>query len=197
MNRLLVAAGMLLLLLQGCTKEKAIQPQAPTSTIPAFVTYTIAKSNHFSDKAGYVPFTKKSISFQVKFDSSAIYQTVNSANQYDVNKLLGFSEGNDHHLNSARIGWAWNKNALRLYAYVYTNGTMKFREIVTVGIGETIKCKIGIAENHYTFSVDNSYVELERWNTGPAVPGYMLYPYFGGDETAPHTITIQIMPLDT
>jgi len=55
--------------------------------------------------------------FLVKFDSSAIYQTEFSENQYAVNKLWGFSEGTDNHYNSARIGCSWTNYALHLYGW--------------------------------------------------------------------------------
>ncbi|MEY4702167.1 MAG: hypothetical protein RIR96_64, partial [Bacteroidota bacterium] len=35
-------------------------------------------------------------------------------------------------------------------------------------------------------------VSIPRTATGSVANGYQLYPYFGGDETAPQLITIRI-----
>ena len=91
------------------------------------------------------------MSFVVKFDNSAIYQTVIAENQYDINKLWGFSEGFDHQYNSARIGWAWNDGALRLYAYSYNRGVRQSQEITSVPIGSDITCSIKLSGSSYIF----------------------------------------------
>ena len=194
MKRIL-AAYIVLLSLHACQKNKSSLPSMDT-IVPAFTTYTIAPNNHFSDQANYQSFSKGELNFKVIFDSSAIYQSVNPVNQYDVNKLFGFSEGDNHQQNSARIGWAWNKNALRLYAYVYGNGERRIKEISSVEIGKEILCRIKVAGDQYLFEAGQEKASLGRSVAGEVVPGYMLYPYFGGDETAPHRITIRIMRLN-
>src|SRR5687767_8188281 len=113
MNKILIAC-MFMLALQGCKKSGSGAAEAPGNSTPEYTTYTIPVNSHYSDKSSYAPFSRSEVLFKAKFDSSAIYQSVTPVNQFDVNKLYGFSEGGDHHLNSARIGWAWNKNALRL-----------------------------------------------------------------------------------
>ena len=187
-----VLACIVLISLQACRKNNSTLSSEPG----LFTTYTIFANKHFSDKANYQPFSKGALSFKVIFDSSAIYQSSIPENQYDVNKLFGFSEGNDHHFNSARIGWAWNKNALRLYAYAYVNGERKIREISSVDIGKEITCEIKVSGKEYIFSVDQASASFERSTSGDYIPGYMLYPYFGGDETAPHEIRIRIQQLN-
>jgi hypothetical protein len=56
-------------------------------------------------------------------------------NQYDINKLWGFSEGINNQYNSARIGWSWNNDALRLYGYVYAKGVRHYAGDHIVSIG--------------------------------------------------------------
>jgi hypothetical protein len=133
--------------------------------------------------------------FMTKFDNSAIYQTVDPGNQYDINKLWGFSEGFNHQYNSARIGWSWNDGALRLYAYAYVNGVRHSQEISAVDIGADISCSIKIAGNSYIFTVNTASVILPRALSTSQASGYQLYPYFGGDETAPHLVTILLRTL--
>jgi hypothetical protein len=57
-------------------------------------TYTIFQGQQYSDKNTYLPVNLTELKFKVKFDSSAIYQTVESCNQGDINKLYGFSDNN-------------------------------------------------------------------------------------------------------
>ena len=42
---------------------------------------------------------------------------------------------------------------------------------------------------------NGEYYKLPRERTSLTTTGYQLYPYFGGDETAPHPISIDIQPL--
>ena len=78
------------------------------------------------------------MSFKVKFESSAIYQTADPVNQYDIDKLFGFSEGYNHHLNSARLGWAWHTNALHLYGNVYSDSIRAMIEIASVTLVQSL-----------------------------------------------------------
>ncbi|MCW3094281.1 MAG: hypothetical protein JWP81_5350 [Ferruginibacter sp.] len=163
-----------------------------TDTASLYTKYTILKGAHYCDKSMLKEFTGDHISFSVKFDSTAIYKTADPLNQEDINKLYGFSEGIDNHLNSARIGWNWNRNALRLYAYVYANGIRTSKEISKVAIGATISATIRVAGKEYLFSVDENNVALPRALNDSLVSGYRQYPYFGGDEIAPHNIYVYI-----
>jgi hypothetical protein len=62
-----------------------------------FKTYIINQGSHYSngklDKLYGNDNRNNSWTWQVIFDSSAIYETQNPINQLDVNKLIGFSEG--------------------------------------------------------------------------------------------------------
>jgi hypothetical protein len=128
--------------------------------------------------------------FVVRFNSSAIYQTKDTINQSDINKLWGFSEGIDNQLNSARIGWAWYQNALRLYGYVYKNGVRSWQEITAVDIDTDISCSIALSPTQYIFQVNKTTITMERGPATPIATGLQQFPYFGGDETAPQVITI-------
>ena len=162
-------------------------------TVPTFIKYTIAKGSQFCDKSTYTPVSLDSLSFIVKFDSSAIYKTVDPQNQYDINKLYGFSDNNmDHHQFSARIGWRWSESKLRLFGYVYNYGEVSSQEICSVSIGIPISCSIIIDKDHYDFRVNDTKLSLSRSSTTTKGSGYKLFPYFGGDESAPHDINIWI-----
>lgn len=185
-----------IILLCGCKKENS-EVTKPVKTDPtnAFTKYTIFKGQHYCDKSVLKSFTGDEINFKVKFDSSAIYKTVNPDNQGDINKLYGFSEGADNHLNSARIGWAWYKNTLHLYAYVYSGGVRRFKEIATAAIGVVQDCRITISGSKYHFKINEYEVSMDRTLEGASVAGLWQYPYFGGDEAAPETTYIYLMDI--
>ena len=162
----------------------------------SYVEYTIFKGDQYCDKNTFLPVKIHALSFKVKFDSSAIYTTLKHENQNDINKLYGFSDNNStHHEYSARFGWRWSDNALRLFAYDYNKGVMSFKELTTVNIGKEINCSIQVDSAAYIFSVDGTQTIMPRASTTPVAQGYKLYPYFGGDETAPHNISIWIEDL--
>lgn len=157
------------------------------------IQYTIKQGNQYCDKNAYQAVNTAELKFIVKFDSSAIYQTINSGNQVDINKLYGFSDNNaDHHQFSARFGWRWKNNALEIFAYIYNNGNMCFQQIGIAKIGEETTCNIKIAGCSYVFSMNNYSITMPRASTTSTAIGYKLYPYFGGDEMAPHDISIWI-----
>ncbi len=169
---------------------------AATVTSNQFVQYTILKGQQYCDKSTYQPVKYDFLSFVVKFDSSAIYQTTNAGNQDDINKLFGFSDNNAQHQQySARFGWRWSKNALRLFGYIYNNGVRSSKELGTVEIGTENSCSIKVSGSNYIFTLNGSSQIMPRASTTLKAEGYQLYPYFGGDEVAPHTISILIKQL--
>ena len=193
-----------LLLLSGCKKidhlvEKEFIRQSSVSQKPllqVYIPYFIPKGEHFANNNAYAPVETSELKFIVKFDSSAIYTSKQAVNQYDINKLYGFSDNDDdHHQFSARFGWSWTKNALHLYAYVYNEGAVTKTELGTVSIGSENVCRIAVSGSNYIFSVNDTQVSVPRKSITPSAKGYLLYPYFGGDETAPHNITILIKTL--
>lgn len=182
------------IIINGCQKEPTVTANPPAE-IPAeeiFTQYNIAAGGHYCDKTSVKPINISAMLFKVKFDSSAIYTSIDPVNQYDINKLYGFTEGQDPHVNSARIGWAYNDGKLRLYAYAYNNQQRLSQEISTVNIGETINCAIKFDSLNYIFIVKDRQVKLSRALSGVIAQGYQLFPYFGGDEVAPHPIRIYI-----
>ena len=160
-----------------------------------FIEYKIPAGSHYSLQSEIKEIRDSSMFFEVKFDSSAIYKNIDALNQYDVNKLYGFTEGPDPHYNSARLGWSYNEGELRLYAYVYKNKILTIEEMTTVVIDKTIKCSIIANAGYYQFSVNGKQLKLERAQISMPLKRFQQYPYFGGDETAPHPISIKIKHL--
>lgn len=187
-----------LLLLCACTKttDLSFLYDKLASARPRNIQYVIKKGEHYAEPTSYRLLASEELRFQVQFDSSAIYQTVSKENQYDINKLYGFSDNNsEHHLYSARFGWRWSDGALRLFAYVYNAGVPVSRELASIPIGASLECRIRVSGNQYIFYYGDNWISMPRGSTTPVGQGYMLYPYFGGNETAPHDISINIIDL--
>jgi hypothetical protein len=196
-----VAISFLLIVLitpffSGCSKsgEKSagntIPPPPPTQD---FIKYTIRKGQQYCDQNAFTIVEYKELKFIVKFDNSAVYQTVDPANQDDINKLYGFSDNNSAHQDySARFGWNWSRDSLRLFAYVYNNGIRDSKEIGAILTNTEYNCSIEVIDSSYTFKLNDKIVVMPRSGTTAKAEGYRLYPYFGGDETAPHDIAIWI-----
>ncbi|MGN6542392.1 MAG: hypothetical protein ACTHKY_16410 [Ginsengibacter sp.] len=190
------------LIFSSCSKEiqkqeTNISTKKETETLSnKYIQYTILKGQQYADKSIFAPVTCSQLNFKVKFDSSAIYKTVADSNQYDINKLFGFSDNNsDHHSFSARFGWRWSNNALRIFAYDYNSSLMSFKELGTVQIGVENSCSIKVSGNEYIFSLNGAETKMPRASTTALAEGYKLFPYFGGNESAPHTISIWIEEL--
>ena len=148
--------ALLLLLFSSCEKQKlfiSTSNEIKHITSDSFITYTIKQGQQYCDSNPFVEVNYAELKFAVKFDSSAIYTTVNPSNQNDINKLYGFSDNNSaHHLFSARFGWRWSDKALRLFGYIYNDGNRISKELGTIEIGSENNCSIKVIGNHYIFS---------------------------------------------
>lgn len=195
MKKIIGLTGLLLILF-SCTKQNVSIPAKTHSATAEFIKYTIRSGQQFCDDNKFVQTSYSELRFIAKFDSSVIYKTITADNQYDINKLYGFSDSNSTHQQfSARFGWRWSDNALRLFGYVYNNGIRDSKELGTAVIGADNNCSIRVTTKNYIFSLNGKTDSLPRACTNLKAIGYRLYPYFGGDETAPHNIYIWIKEL--
>lgn len=169
---------------------KQLQPNPPT----AWENYSIKQGQHYNSLRTFSLFPHDSIAFEVVFDSTVIYQTQSPANQADWNKLIGFSDcGGHHHANSVRVVWRYlpASGGYQLGEYYYTNSTRSFSTLGNYQINDTIPVKIYIDNGFYRVQAGQKTGQKQRAcniNLGR----YALFPYFGGDETAPHDINIFI-----
>lgn len=186
-----------LMFLFSCKKEIAKIPVTPPAEVADnYVRYIIHKGSQYCDENNFKSITCTELKFNVRFDSSAIYSTISPGNQYDINKLYGFSDNNaDHHQYSARFGWRWSKDSLRLFGYVYNEGVRRSKELGSIQIGSENFCSIKVENGIYRFTLNETTDTLTRKSQAEQAVGYRLYPYFGGDEMAPHDINIWIKEL--
>lgn len=158
-----------------------------------FVKYIIAAGKQKPIPNPLFFFDRENLQFIVHFDSSAIYVNEGKKDRRDINKLYGFSDNfSMHHRYSARFGWRWLNDSLQLTAYCYNNGMRSFKEITNISLNSFDTCEIKVSGNEYIFSVNGKSMSMPRSAKGKNAVGYKLFPYFGGNESAPHEIHIYI-----
>lgn len=196
MKHWFVCAALASLIVAACSKSVENSPSnnnAPST----FTEYIIRKGNHNADKNDFKTVQLNKLSFSVLFDSSCIYAVAKHSNATDINKLYGFSDCNTpHHQNSARFGWVWNGEALEIHAYCYNNSIRQSKFLGTINIGEPVNMSISIQGSAYIFEMNGKQDTMQRNCSTDIVDGYQLYPYFGGDEVAPHDIRILIREMN-
>lgn len=185
----------LVMALSSCSKiiDKISLPGSHLEESDGFKRYVIKKNEHYSQSNGLKNVSFPALHFKARFDSSSIYKTKNPENQYDINKLYGVSDcGDNHQVNSARYGWRWNGEAIEIFAYCYVNSIRETQLLGTVSIGEELSLGITTDKHQYDFLFREKHFRLKRSCSGEGLSGYQLYPYFGGDETAPHEVRVFI-----
>lgn len=178
------------LVLSSCKKNDTLK-----SNSDAYITYLIKKGEHYATNNNLTNLSElDTLKYLVVFDSSCIYQNMDTQNQYDINKLIGFSDcGTLHQENSARFGWNWLNGSIHLYAYCYNNGERKYEFLDTVELNKPYYLKLYLDNfSYYFFLKDKIYTMPRACSNGNKINGYQLFPYFGGDEVAPHDIRIKI-----
>ena len=175
------------------TVEPVTGKKEPSLVNSGYIEYLIPRNQHYATENGYKTVKKEQLRFMAVFDSSCIYTSQVRENQQDINKLYGFSDcGSGHSVNSARFGWLWNGSAIELYAYCYINGVRTSLLLDTVAIDQQNTLAIQVKAHQYIFECNGKTTAISRHCATGAIEGYQLYPYFGGDETAPHNIHIYI-----
>ncbi len=135
------------------------------------------------------------LSFEVIFDESAIYETVDPNNQADINKLFGFAECNSNHEeNSIRFGWRWFNDELQVFAYEHLDGNIIWEQMGVVELNRTYRFNIFLFDDRYELEVEEFGVKNTIMTRSELVctkgAYYLLWPYFGGNETAPQDISV-------
>lgn len=129
------------------------------------------------------------IRYDISFTESCKYN-IGSSDQGDVNKLFGIGFYPYHRINSVRFGWNYDKGyTIRIHAYWYIDGIRFMRYMGEVPIGKTYTYIITpTAKSH------NLHIMGTGLYTNVPVPcnrfSYLLGPYFGGNQVAPHDMEI-------
>ena len=135
------------------------------------------------------------IRYDVYFTETCRYD-LKGPDQDDINKLFGIGYFPHHQQNSVRFGWNYSKmnDSIRIYGYWYRDGLRYSRLLGDVKLGMW---------NTYVIMPSAKSHNLQVLGRGIAstvpVPGlrygYHLGPYFGGNQKAPHDMTIMMTRL--
>jgi len=177
--------ALIILLCFSCTKEVHDL---------GFRVYTILEGEHSSGTFINHPDNSR-IVFKFLLDESAIYESIVPENQYDVNKIYGMSDfGKIHQKYSIRLGWRYVEGQVELCWLRHEDGNHSSGKIKNIEIDEVYNATINITTFYYQIVIDNDTTLVRRRPKGNwgLVRRYYLYPYFGGNEFAPHDIEIRI-----
>lgn len=189
------SAFLLCFALPSCELVTDVLPKQEDMASGEARVFTIKEGSHYADINSYHKRAVDHLRFSVVFDSTAVYTTTDPVNQGDINKLYGLADcGSEHHTNSARFGWRWYNGKLEVHAYTYINMKRQSAYIGAVTLGEEAICEVRMENRKYIFSMNGKSVTMPRACKGTG-EGYLLYPYFGGNEAAPHDVTIIIQEL--
>lgn len=161
-----------------------------------FFIHTIKKGNHISGNYMSVHNSRK-LECEVIFTESCIYEIPNDI-EFDTNKLIGISDSYIHLNHSVRIGWRYYKGQLEILSYVRKNKVIHLQHMCYVEINQPYFFSVEIKNDRYILickKVGGVYkpvnVEVSRTSDYNGIR-YKLFPYFGGNNPAPHDITIKI-----
>jgi len=157
--------------------------------------YTIKQGNH-SSGWHFNPYWRRNfVSAVVQFTPSCAYD-LPGADQADTNKLYGLSFGL-HSCWSARWGWksrGTDSDTIILVPYMHERGKIvRPQGRLDVPINEDVYTEIERNGKVITFRAYSSHGTIHSVHEMSGDPwhcGYMLHPYFGGSQTAPHDVSI-------
>lgn len=158
--------------------------------------YTIKKGNHYSNFNLPKLIFSDTLKFKCSFDKNCLYEFINK-DSGDLSKLVGLSDNYIHMKDSIRIGWRNmdNSNVIELHVFAHVDSKMISTYLCSVEPNTEFIGSILIYENVYMVDVtykNTTYSKtIARTSKFPNIR-YMLKPYFGGDNTAPHDMTINI-----
>jgi hypothetical protein len=174
-----------LLLWYGCSKNNDALPDAGTpSSISGFKKFTIPAGQHYADEHGFVPVETGELQFLVRFDSSAVYQSTDPENQYDINTTLWLFRQWRACINSTVPGLAGDGAMAPCGCLPMCTMVAKWvsEEITTVAIGTEANCAIKVTADQYLFYCNEIIKPDAATEQTAKGKGYLLYPYFGGNE---------------
>ena len=100
------------------------------------------------------------------------------------NKLIGFSEDTHHHKNSVRIAWRSTDKEIRFALYAYVDEERVIKEFPTrYTLEQTVEMHLYREGDKYIGRVQDETLEIDSPDNDYT---YTLFPYFGGNEPAPH-----------
>lgn len=166
--------------------------------------YKIKKGRHSTSGLHFGITFNKTVKYRCSFDRSCIYK-FDDVDKFDINKLCGFSTTMFHHKQSGRIGWRCLDNeSIEILTYTYNDGVREGNETDVLGVVKpNQEFEVSITDNEefymYTFKDlsgnSKSTKFFDRKQKDWFLFHYLLFPFFGGNKTAPHDMIINLKRL--
>jgi len=105
-----------------------------------------------------------------------------------------------HHYNSIRFGWRYDlvTKMIEIVTYWYEKGVRNTEHLAWVELGKSYRYSMQIVEDAHFLSIYSKHGEAyeliaEKFLQLPGSEvAYPLFPYFGGNQKAPHDMTITV-----
>jgi hypothetical protein len=165
--------------------------------------YKIKKGDHYCsmsifEKIGALGWKVKTMEVKFLFRSECWWAPPRNNDDLDQNKLAGIGFGMNHHKNSVRFTWVpdFDKpNVIKIYGYTYdekkSDPKFTYAYITSVNVLQPCQGKIESIGNQYRLTVNGTVITMDNTNSDPGLC-FRLFPYFGGNNTAPHDMTIEL-----
>jgi hypothetical protein len=165
--------------------------------------YSIKKGSHYSTKGlferlGAICCNFKTLSVRFKFHTDCYWAPARNPDDNDLNKLTGIGFGLNLHKNSVRLAWVPDfdiAGTIKIYGYSYdekkVDPKFTFLYITSVPVEQTYEAKIESKAGKYVITVNKVVVEMDNLHKDPKIC-FRLFPYFGGNNTAPKDMLIEI-----
>lgn len=156
----------------------------------------IKKGTHAPFRLPELLLDQQRLAAKVVFTNSCAYN-IGIKDQADINKLFGIGYFPSHHKNSVRFGWRYviELDAIEMFAYWYSNKERKSHHLCFVSLEKEHLYILNIMEIGHTLTIYDNTKTIGSFVIGDVLGrsfGYLLRPYFGGNQKAPHDIEIKI-----
>jgi len=138
------------------------------------------------------------VKFEIILSDSMWYSTKELGDF--TNKLCGFSYGHPHK-NSIRIGWRPSDEVgkIDLFYYSYNNGKRVITPFITINTGSRYRFIMNVMDTAVEFICeDNGDYKFKKFpfiKPESCLYSTILYPYFGGNPTAPNEMKLKFKVL--
>lgn len=161
--------------------------------------YLIKKGNHYCNVSIFerlfsIGWKVQQIAVNFRFAKECWWATPRNQDDFDLNKLCGISYGLNDHSNSVRFAWVpdFNKSGvINIHGYVYdelsSGHVSKF--IAPVNVEEVHTGLIKTNGNQYMLMIGATSINMDNLHGDPSLC-FRLFPYFGGNNTAPCDMVI-------
>ena len=165
--------------------------------------YEIKKGNHYCsvsvfERLGSIGWNVKKYSVRFVLHASCWWMPKRNNDDGDLNKLTGISYGLNDHSNSVRLTWVPDftvNGKIDIYGYTYdkksTDPKFEALYINSVQVGQSCDGCIEVLDKKYKITVNGVSKEMANVHPDSSLC-FRLFPYFGGNNTAPQDMLIDI-----